>query len=309
MNKLIELHLHLEGAVYPSDASAFSGEPSRELMRLFRHSGFNDFLKHFGKVASFFRSGDDLLLLLERHLKRIRSQGCVYVEFRVSPSVWEHFGMDARATMDKLVSFKAPGVEFNFIVEAVRHWERGLLERDLALAVEHKGRVRGFGLGGDEIAAPVGLFTGLPEECRKEGIAFIPHAGEVAGPGEVLKAVEMGAKRIGHGIGAAGSEEICARLREEGIHLEVCPTSNFKTDAVKEGDIHPLKLLLERGVPFSVSTDDPGLFLTSLPKELRLARRIAEPWVLDIGALQREALRASLLSPGEKESLRGSLLP
>lgn len=304
---LIELHLHLEGAVYPSDASMISGIPEGELEPLFRHEDFNDFLKHFGRVASLLKSGDDLKWLLGRHLERLRGQGCVYAEIRISPSVWERFGVEPRAAMKKLLELEVPGIAHCFIVEAVRHWERGLSERDLDLALEMKGRVRGFGIGGDEAVAPVSGFSWAAEECRSGGIAFIPHSGEVCGAGEVAAALEMGSRRIAHGIRSVDDPSLCGILAKEGIHLEICPTSNFRTGAVKPGEVHPLRLLRERNVPFSVSTDDPGLFLTTLEDEMALAASIAGFGETGAAAVTKEALNGSLLEKAEKERMEAIL--
>lgn len=287
-----------------------SGKPAEEIAPCYKHDGFSDFLRHFGQIVSLFRGPDDIVCVLERHLRRLKSQGCVYAEFRVSPSVWEHFGMEPEGALDRLVNARIPGsIPYNLIVEAVRHWDRTLAERDLGLAIRHRGKVRGFGLGGDEIAAPAENFSWLAGECRSSGLTFIPHAGEVAGPGEVLKAVEMGVKRIGHGIGAAADAVLCERLMKENIHLEVCPTSNYITGAVRRGEEHPLKRLWERGVPFSVSTDDPGLFLTTLRREVRLASSIAGVGEGFTAILQENALHASLLDEREKENLRTAFFP
>lgn len=306
-NPLIELHLHLEGSIYPSDAAHISGTPASQLEPLFRHEDFNDFLKHFGRVVSLMRSGDDLRWLLGRHLERLRSQGCVYAEVRVSPSVWERFGIEPNAAMKKLLEIEVPGIAHCFIVEAVRHWERQLSERDLDLALEMKGRVRGFGIGGDEAAAPVSGFCWAAEACRKDGIAFIPHAGEVCGAEEVAAALEMGSRRIGHGIRSVDDPGLCENLADEGIHLEVCPTSNLRTGAVKTGEVHPLRLLWERNVPFSVSTDDPGLFLTTLEDEMALAASITGFGEEGSEVVTKEALRVSLLEKNEKDRL-GTIL-
>ncbi len=215
--------------------------------------------------------------------------------------------MEPRGALEKLLELDVAGIEHCFIVESVRHWEKDLAERDLALALGMKGRIRGFGIGGDEAAAPVSGFSWAAEECRKNGIAFIPHAGEVCGTGEVAAAVDMGARRIGHGIRAVDDPDLCARLAREHVHLEVCPTSNLRTGAVKKGEIHPLRALWERGVPFSVSTDDPGLFLTTLEDEMDLASSIGGFGEAGIAAVTGEALNGALLGRAEKDRLRAML--
>ncbi len=65
------------------------------------------------------------------------------------------------------------------------------------------------------------------------------------GPGEVWAAVrDLGAERVGHGIGAAADPELLACLARHGIALEVCPTSNVCTGAVPSLREHPLPALL-----------------------------------------------------------------
>ena len=50
--------------------------------------------------------------------------------------------------------------------------------------------------------------------------------------GEVVESLRP--DRIGHGILAAGDPELMAALRERGIVLEICPTSNLLTKALAD---------------------------------------------------------------------------
>ena len=51
----------------------------------------------------------------------------------------------------------------------------------------------------------------------------------------MLAAIErLKPERIGHGVAAAESEEAMAKLVERGIVLEICPTSNLRTQAVRD---------------------------------------------------------------------------
>jgi aminodeoxyfutalosine deaminase len=68
-------------------------------------------------------------------------------------------------------------------------------------------------------------------------------------------------------------------LASRQIPLEVCPRSNLSTGALgrlrgkKEAVIgeHPLPELMRKGVPVTLSTDDPAMFHTSLEAEYRAA--------------------------------------
>jgi adenosine deaminase len=55
-------------------------------------------------------------------------------------------------------------------------------------------------------------------------------------------------------------------LARRGIACDVCPTSNVATGALPTMDevVRRVRLLLAAGVPVTISTDDPGLFGTTL---------------------------------------------
>lgn len=102
-----------------------------------------------------------------------------------------------------------------------------------------------------------------------EGIPFTIHAGEAAGPESIWTALKFGAHRIGHGVRCLEDEELVTYLRENQIPLEVCPTSNFQTKAVK-GE-YPLKKMLEKGLCVTLNTDNTTVSGTTLKKEYEIA--------------------------------------
>ena len=92
--------------------------------------------------------------------------------------------------------------------------------------------------------------------------------------------------RIGHGILAAGDEGTMALLRETGIVLEICPTSNLLTKALAdEAALHDtVRTFIDRGVRFTIATDGPEMMRTRLTDEFEL--------LLRLGALTAEQARA-----------------
>jgi adenosine deaminase len=58
------------------------------------------------------------------------------------------------------------------------------------------------------------------------------------------------------------------RVAASGAVVEVCPTSNRRIGNIDEPDHHPVHRLHANGVPFVVSSDDPGIFGTKLADEL-----------------------------------------
>lgn len=278
-----------------------------QIAALYRHASIGEFLSHFGALVGLLRQPSDVAWLLERCLGRLSRQGVIYAEIRISPSVWERHGLAPEAVMEALVAvWRKPGpVRFQFIVDGVRQWDPRCLHRDLDLAARHLGEgVAGFGLGGDERAAPAVGFRDLAAECKSLGIPLIPHAGESTGPDEVAEALAVfSPPRIAHGIGAAGSPRLLAELAARKVHLEVAPTSNLRTGVVAKPGLHPLRALWSAGIPLSLGTDDPGLFRSTLSGELRWAASHAGWSEADMALSQQHAARAALLPAVEREGL------
>ncbi len=108
-------------------------------------------------------------------------------------------------------------------------------------------------------------------------VALSLHAGEVTlglvPPADmkdhIAQAVDVGAKRIGHGTGIAfedHAEDTMARMAKEGIAVEINLTSNAVILGVKGAD-HPLNLYRAHGVPVVLATDDQGVLRSDMTNE------------------------------------------
>jgi adenosine deaminase len=169
-------------------------------------------------------------------------------------------------------SAKQHNLDVRLIVSVNRHesLEIAMLAYDAALACRDMGIV-GIDLAGAEANFPPELFRPLFERARADGMNITIHAGEWAGADSVRSAVELGAKRIGHGIRSIEDIAVVDLLKERGIVLEVCPTSNVDSGSVESIDQHPLGRLHEAGVRTTINTDDPLISGITLSEELRRA--------------------------------------
>jgi len=126
------------------------------------------------------------------------------------------------------------------------------------------------------------------ETAREAGLGVTIHVGEEGGEfgrEEIEEVVEtLRPDRIGHGILAAGDPRLMEALREAGIVLEICPTSNLLTRALsgEEALRETVRAFVEHGVAFTIATDGPEMMRTHLRDELDL--------LLRIGALDEEEL-------------------
>ncbi len=114
---------------------------------------------------------------------------------------------------------------------------------------------------------------------------------------------ELGAERIGHGVGSAADPALLAHLASQGIALEVCPTSNVCTGAVPSLAEHPLPALLAAGVPVTLATDDPGMFHTSLNEEYLRCHRAFGLTAADLAGLARAGARAAFCAEPTRRAI------
>jgi adenosine deaminase len=61
-------------------------------------------------------------------------------------------------------------------------------------------------------------------------------------------------------------------VKRLGAVIEVCPTSNLRIGGLRDHGHHPIHRFAEEGVPFVIGSDDPGIFGTTLERELDWAK-------------------------------------
>jgi adenosine deaminase len=162
------------------------------------------------------------------------------------------------------------------IEKAIRYRERGVVGVDIAGPRPNSGRY------------PYRDLAPLVEEARAAGLGITIHVGEEGGANgiaEIGEVVEhLRPDRIGHGILAARDEETMRLVRDAGVVLEICPTSNLLTRALADEAAlrESVSAFVDRDIPFTIATDGPEMMRTHLRDELQL--------LLDVGALRPEAL-------------------
>jgi aminodeoxyfutalosine deaminase len=136
----------------------------------------------------------------------------------------------------------------------------------------------------------------------------VPHAGETTGPETIWESLHLlGAERIGHGCSAAQDPELLAHLADEGIVLEVCPTSNIATRAVDRIEDHPLRAFVDAGVPVTINSDDPPMFATSLNHDYEVAAGLLGLDEAGVAGLALTAVDRSFAPDDVKARIRGEI--
>jgi adenosine deaminase len=178
------------------------------------------------------------------------------------------------------------------IVEKAIHWAaRGIVGVDIAGPRPHHGPFDYRGV------------QPMVEEARAAGLGVTIHVGEEGGDlgrtevGDVLEVLRP--DRIGHGILAAGDEELMRELREAEVVLEICPTSNLLTKALPDESAmrDVFRTFVEHGVRFTIATDGPEMMRTHLRDEFDL--------LLRAGALTQDELAEANARSHEASFVRG----
>lgn len=285
-----ELHTHLEGTISPTlalDLAKRNGItlPTERIStdrRTYLYKNFLDFLKAYDAVADVIKKPIDYYDITFHYLAHNAKKGAIYIEMMYSPDhaeqatgipSIEHLHAIQQAIDDAAHQF---GIIGRIITTAVRHFGVEAVLRVATEAIRHPMPcVTGFGLGGDEVNYPPELFEKAYQMAHAGGLACTIHAGEFAEAKTMQTAMtRLPIQRIGHGIQAIHCRETQAMLKDKGILLEICPTSNLKLGLVPDLTQHPLPQLMQAGIQVCLNSDDPPFFQTELANEYELAKTV-----------------------------------
>jgi aminodeoxyfutalosine deaminase len=314
----IELHVHLEGTMRPEtlleiarrNDYALPAETVEDVAALYDFRDFAHFIEVWVLTTNALRTAEDFRQLLVDYAAEAASHGAVYIEGIFSPAERVRRGVSWEELFEGYCdgaqeARELHGVEVRLTPDITRGFTLDEAEETVRWAARYRDRgVVGVGLGGLESEFAPEPYSPAFERARDEGLASVPHAGEVAGPDSVRSALEvLGAVRVRHGIRSVEDPGLVDELRDRALVLDVCPISNVRTGAVRSLAEHPLRQLVTAGVHCSVSTDDPAMFDTDLTHDYEAAASLGlsphaayEAGVL--GALCDEPTRARLQAIG-----------
>ncbi|GCE18789.1 adenosine deaminase [Dictyobacter kobayashii] len=233
---------------------------------------------------------------------------------------------------------KACGVEMRFILDHDRDFNNYAVPTDVSRSIEYyqtiaewckkerdgergKKFVVALGLAGHERGDNMAsIFQSVIKSEITTDIPFIFHAGEKLDDKSNLyyisveDAMEMlllhsetpFPRRIGHGISSIKKDNLIENLKLGKFMLEICLTSNIKTQRVPDITEHPLRNFWDRGVLLTLNTDDPGIFGTTLTKEYQLAFDYLGFTINDLARMSLTAIQNSFLPADQKKQMEKS---
>lgn len=293
MENLIDIHLHLDGSL-----------PFRTVKKLMKKHGLpemtnkelcqrlsvsknchdlNEYLEKFAFLLTLMQTKSDLERIVFDLLQDLREQHFIYVEIRFAPQLHTQKNLTQEDAVkacisgchdfldwQKSLSDNRPDLHANFILCCMR-MKNNHAENLETVTVAKKllsSGVVGIDLAGAE--APeleINNFKDVFIKAKSLGIPYTIHSGEAMGPESIKQALNLGAKRIGHGIRCTEDLKLVQKLAHENITLECCATSNLNTKIFNQLDHYPVRRLLHKGVNVTLNTDNMTVSNTSLAHE------------------------------------------
>jgi len=163
----------------------------------------------------------------------------------------------------------------------------------LAARYTHRGVV-GFGISNDERLGEPDTFVSASHIARDAGLLVAPHTGFYTDHFHVRRCVELlGARRIGHGITAAGDLRTLETLARSQVTMEICPTSYLPLGVLASLTQVPITVFQQAGVAVALGADDPLIFGTRLIGQYEILRDVHGLTDRALADLASQSVRAS----------------
>jgi len=319
---LIDLHRHLDGSVrletildlgrqHNIPLPAWTMEGLRpHVMVLEPQPGLVEFLAKFQWMIAVLADYEACRRVAYENVEDAAREGIRYIELRFSPCFMAlHHHLNPSRVVEAVIAGARQGeadfgVRVNLIGILTRTFGPVLARRELAALLDHAEHITALDLAGDEGGKPAELFIPHFKKGRDAGWKITVHAGEAAGAGSIVTAInELGATRIGHAVRAVEDSDVMDLLRTRRIGIEANLTSNVQTSTVADYASHPILRFLEEGLLATINTDDPGISGIDLRHELEIAAPAAGLTPSHIACALANAWEIAFLDAEEKQAL------
>ncbi|MDP9934660.1 adenosine deaminase [Paenarthrobacter nicotinovorans] len=297
------------------------------------------YLETFDHTIAVMQTKEGLFRVAKEFVEDLAEDGVVYGEVRWAPEQHLQKGL----TLDEVVDAVQAGLEAGVdaaeergqqiqvgqLITAMRHADRGQEIAELAVRHRTNGAV-GFDIAGAEDGFLPSRFKDAFTYLAENNFPATIHAGEAAGLESIQSALVDGrALRLGHGVriaedisvefednqdddgegtvGMVTIGNVAGWVRDRGIALEICPSSNLQTGAISgfgEGiESHPVDMLFQLGFNVTINTDNRLMSGVTLTDEFELLVETFDYDLDDLLELTLNAAEAAFLPLDEREAL------
>ena len=301
------LHVHLESTIRPDtlrELGEANGVDVPAEPPVF--DGFRAFADHNALIRSCLRRPGDFERIAREYCEDEAAQGTRYAEVTFTAASHGERLDDLEMPLESVLkglSEADHGLEWRLLLDHSRRRSVDRAERTLDLALKYD-EVFAIGMAGEENHS-LRPFATVFEKARAAGIHLLHHTGEDAGPDSIREALEVGrTERLGHGIRVLDDPGLVREVRDRGLALEVCPSSNVTLGLVPSLPEHPLPRLLDAGLTVTLNTDVPSVTGAQLAGEYA---RVQQAFGYD-DSVMADFARASVTASFAPEATKNKLL-
>jgi adenosine deaminase len=246
---------------------------------------------------------------------QLQKDHVIYAEIRFAPLQHLQKGLTPQqvvAAVNNAVTegIRTTGIQMGVILCTLRHYSEVKSLETVHLVQQFRNtNIVGFDIAADEAGYPIDNHITAYKYAHEHNIPCTAHAGEASGPRSVWETLRnFHPSRIGHGVRSIEDPQLVAFLRQQHIHLEVCPTSNLQTNIYEKISDHPIDKLYRSGVSLGISTDARTISNTTLDKEYARIEENFHWTQKEFLAANLEALDHAFTSEENKRKLKEILL-
>ncbi|WP_281512747.1 adenosine deaminase [Mammaliicoccus vitulinus] len=312
-----ELHCHLDGSVSIELIQQLAREQQvniniEDIQVDQACESLDEYLKSFDTILKVLQTKDSLEKAVIDVAQQAHHDNIKYIEIRFAPLFHMDKGLNLKEILEAVNNgaTKAESlyqIKVNMLVCGMRHHENktniDLFTEVNALKNETR-HVVGFDFAGPEEAFPTSAIQEAIQYSNHSNSHLTLHAGECGCIHNIIEGIELGARRIGHGVAAISDDTALEYIKNRNVLLEICPTSNLQTKAIQTLAELNIRKLIEQDIPFNINTDNRTVSSTNLNTEYELLYNHNLMTIDEIKDINIKAIEHAFLSDNEKENLK-----
>ncbi|MCK5780838.1 MAG: adenosine deaminase [Psychrilyobacter sp.] len=320
----IDLHCHLDGSLRPQSVLELLAKEEHildyqkelelikaELVAPKDCNSLNEYLVRFELPIKVMQTIENLERVSFELFEDAAKENIKYLEVRFAPQQHKERGLKTSEIISAVIKGMERAKEQyeingNYILSCMRH-----LSSESAMEIVEEGRefigkgVVAVDLCGGEENGFAEKFIEPMKKAKDYGYHITIHAGETGYGKNVTDAIILlGAERIGHGVFITNDELAYELVKEKGIPLEICPTSNIHTKAVFSYEEHPFYKFYEDGIIVTLNTDNRTVSDLDMTKECCVIRDTFDLTFEEYKRIYISSVDAAFISEEEKEGLK-----
>ncbi|XP_036699761.1 adenosine deaminase-like protein isoform X1 [Balaenoptera musculus] len=321
----VELHAHLNGSISSNTIKKLiAKKPGLKIhyqMTMIdkgKKRTLEECFQMFQIIHQLTTSPEDILMVTKDVIKEFADDGVKYLELRSTPRE-NATGMTKKTYVESVLEgikqSKQENIDIDvrYLISVDRRGGPSVAKETVKLAEEFflstEDTVLGLDLSGDPTAGQAKDFLEPLLEAKKSGLKLALHLSEIPNQKkETQVLLDLLPDRIGHGTFLnsleGGSLDLVDFVRQHQIPLELCLTSNVKSQTVPSYNQHHFGFWYSIVHPAVICTDDKGVFATHLSQEYQLAAETFHLTQSQVWDLSYESISYIFASDSTKSDLR-----